>query len=327
MRRGQGSPLWALAIGFCWTTVVAAQNPSVRYYEQDGLTYRETKTIVERPVRETRYEERERTIYRVESNVQMQKVTRQVPVAVPDVYYQTRWIGRWNPFIEPYPVQVQVPYTRYEWRQQEIQVPIDRPKMVPVTQKERIPIPTTRMVQEEFIQRVVVGPAGTSPAPGSTGGRREEIVRDPQAPRTSAAPLPPGTPVARQPAAASSPASISRTAAPTAGTAPTTGTAPSPAATGSAFSTGGAFAHYPPPTTLPAGGVAISNIGPAQTAGAAIPPVAARSTGGSAPPAPTTIGSSRMSPPLRLGSDGWESASGAPRSVITRSPDFTRQRY
>src|SRR5687768_953900 len=52
------TPAWASADG-------------VRYYVENGVTYAETTRTVRRPVCETRYEERERTVYRRQTRTEL----------------------------------------------------------------------------------------------------------------------------------------------------------------------------------------------------------------------------------------------------------------
>ena len=55
--------LWAGCLTLVSGTFAAAEE-TVRYFEQNGVTYRETRRIEPRPVTATEWEERQRTVYR-----------------------------------------------------------------------------------------------------------------------------------------------------------------------------------------------------------------------------------------------------------------------
>ena len=54
--------LGLLCLGFF--SLQSSAEPSVRYYTENGITYKETRTTVRRPVVERRLEQREKTVYR-----------------------------------------------------------------------------------------------------------------------------------------------------------------------------------------------------------------------------------------------------------------------
>jgi len=74
---------WAVAAGLlaCTTTAFAQE---VREYVENGVRYRETRSKVMRPVTETRFEERERTVYREQYSTETEEYTRLVNVPVTD---------------------------------------------------------------------------------------------------------------------------------------------------------------------------------------------------------------------------------------------------
>lgn len=136
----------------------------VRYYEENGVTYREVRETVSRPVAETSYQTRQQTVYRQETKTEVQKCCRTIPVKVIEYKRVTRWRGLYNPLLQPYLVDEMVPVVRWEYRTQEYEVPVTRTVMVPETRTEKVPVMTRRMIQEEVTRRVAVGPAGTAPA-------------------------------------------------------------------------------------------------------------------------------------------------------------------
>jgi hypothetical protein len=147
-----------------------ASAAEVRYVQENGVTYAESTRIVRRPVCETRYEERQRTVYRRQTQTELKEVHRNVLVPVTEYRREMRWVGRWNPFVQPYLAERLVPTTRWETRTEVAQVPMMRTQLIPETRTERVPVLTRRIVEEPVTSRVVVAnppavPAGRAAAP------------------------------------------------------------------------------------------------------------------------------------------------------------------
>lgn len=142
-----------------------AHPDDVTYYEKDGVTYRETRRVVRRPITETRYEQRERTVYREEYSTETQETYRTVFVPVTEYRWEAHWRNRFNPFAQPYLEQRLVPRTHFEPRTEVVRTPVTRRQLVPEVRQEQVPVISRRMVEEEVISRVAVGgPAGTRSA-------------------------------------------------------------------------------------------------------------------------------------------------------------------
>jgi len=147
--------------------LAAAQSlaEDVRYYEKDGVTYRESRRVVQRPVSETRYEDRERTVYRRELVTEHQPSYRMVRTPVTEYQLESYWIGRWNPLVQPTLAYRYVPRTHWETRSEVVEVPVTHGEWVAETRTTQVPVTTRRLVDEEVITRVAVS--------GSSGeGRR-----------------------------------------------------------------------------------------------------------------------------------------------------------
>jgi len=153
-------PLTLLAV---WLPAVARAD-DVRYYDQDGVTYCETRQVIQRPVSETHYEDQQRTIYVEQYKTQMQSVPRTYQVPVTTYTLQTYWVNRWNPFVEPTQASRYVPQVHWETRTDTVQVPVVVREVVPQQQTVKMPITTQRTVAEEHIHRVpmAVKPAGAA---------------------------------------------------------------------------------------------------------------------------------------------------------------------
>ena len=139
-----------------------ASAEDVRYFVENGVTFAETTRMVRRPVIETNFEERQRTVYRRQCQTEMRDTYRTVMVPVTEYRRESRWVGRWNPFVEPYLVEYNVPRTRWEPRTEVVKTPFVTAEMVPETLTERVPVITQRIVEQPVVSRVAV--SGRTPA-------------------------------------------------------------------------------------------------------------------------------------------------------------------
>jgi len=134
----------------------------VRYYEKDGVTYRETRRIVQRPVRETRMQSSTETVYRDETSCEFRETYRTRWIPVTEYRYEPHLVGRWNPFVTPYLTSRLVPRTHWEQQTETISVPVTCRRLVPETRTVQVPVAVVRTVPEEVITRTAVGPAASA---------------------------------------------------------------------------------------------------------------------------------------------------------------------
>lgn len=151
----------------------------VRFVEQNGVTYRETRQIVQRPVTEITHQPTDRTVYREQLRTDMQNAVQVYSVPITEWRAEAYWRGRWNPFVQPYLAQRYVPYTRWETRTVNAQVPVTRREVVAEVRTEHVPVVTQRMINDEVVQRVAVSgsPSGNDPfaSPTTQLARRDQI--------------------------------------------------------------------------------------------------------------------------------------------------------
>jgi len=152
----------------------------VRYYEKDGLTYAETTRKIQRPITETRFEEQNRTVYRQQCRTEMQETVRSYQVPVTEWRTESYWVGRWNPFVQPYLAQRMVPYTRWETKTETVKVPVVKHQVVAENRVEKVPVYRRRMIEEEQVSRVAIGRAPAAGDPFARNGapvvaRRERL--------------------------------------------------------------------------------------------------------------------------------------------------------
>lgn len=148
---------------------VSAKADETRDYEENGVTYRETRRVVNEPVTDIQCVEQQRTVgFREQLNVQMCDQTRSYIVPVTEYRVESYWRGRFNPFVQPYLAQRLVPYTRYETRVETVKTPVATRQLLPITSTVKVPVTTQRVVQREIISRVAISGAPTQAAPSPT---------------------------------------------------------------------------------------------------------------------------------------------------------------
>ncbi len=149
----------AASLLFCTIGTVTAEE--VRYVQQNGITYRETRRTVHEPAADVVWEDQRRTVYREQFTTEMRDTVRTTYVPVTQYQYELRRPGWWNPFREPELAYHLVPRSHWEARTETVRVPLTYREYVPETQVVRVPVRSLRFVEQEKIDRVAVSP----PAP------------------------------------------------------------------------------------------------------------------------------------------------------------------
>lgn len=168
-------------LGFSWMLVLAIGSSvlgdEVRYYQQDGITYRETRRVIQRPILETKLESHDQTVYREQFQTDVRETYQTCYAPIVQYQYVPYLNGRWNPFVQPYYTYHLVPTRRYEARQQLVRMPVTRRELIPEKRTIQVPVTTQRLAQEEIITRVAVAPSqpqtlppGGVPASSGLGG-------------------------------------------------------------------------------------------------------------------------------------------------------------
>lgn len=138
--------------------VLPAAADEVRYYTENGVTYRETRRLVQRPVTETSTQQSTRTVYREQWTTEQREYVRVSWAPVTEYRYEQFWAGVYNPFREPYLAARYVPHTRWEQRSERVTLPVHIRNVTPETQTVSTPVTRTRFVTEELVDRVPVTP-------------------------------------------------------------------------------------------------------------------------------------------------------------------------
>jgi len=155
--------------------IATARADDVRYYNDNGVTFRETRRVVRRPVSETRTETREETVYRERYTTQFENRTRICHLPVTEYRWETRLVGRWNPFVQPYLENRLVPRTHLEPRTETYQVPVVQRELVPERRIVQTPVTDLRFVEEEQITRVAVSDTSDPFAQPTSVANRQRI--------------------------------------------------------------------------------------------------------------------------------------------------------
>jgi len=135
----------------------ASYAQEVTYEVKDGVRYQVTRQVVQRPINETRYEQRKYTVNRERytTDLQTSERTYQVPVT------QQQWVPgyqrTWNLLAPPVLSYRLLPVTHMETRSETVRVPITRREFIPEEQVHNVPVTTQRLVQDEIVHKVAVG--------------------------------------------------------------------------------------------------------------------------------------------------------------------------
>lgn len=147
--------LMLLAAVLCHVGVTLADEPR-EYVDAQGNKVREYRDIVKRQVWETQLTDQQQTVLRPELKTEYQTQVRQYQVPITETVLVPELVGRWNPFVTPRYEYKQVQRTRYELKQETIQIPITRYEMKPSQETVKVAKLVPREHEEEIIRRVVV---------------------------------------------------------------------------------------------------------------------------------------------------------------------------
>ncbi|HLA84854.1 MAG TPA: hypothetical protein VJL29_08670 [Thermoguttaceae bacterium] len=150
----------------CCLASVAQAAEEVRFIERDGVTYRETRRVEQRPVVETQLQQSTQTVYQQQDVTELRDAVQERWTPVTEYRWEAFWVNRWNPFSQPYLAYRYVPNTRWERKTETVKTPVVVRRIVPRTQVVQVPTTTQRMVEQEVITRVAVGgPAAPAARP------------------------------------------------------------------------------------------------------------------------------------------------------------------
>lgn len=176
------TPICLAAVASAATVQAQATSSMVT---ENGVTYRETRQVVQKSIPVTEYQTREQKVYRPQVSTQYQSYQQTYYTPVTQYQYVPRLRGQWNPFMPPYWTHELHPTTHWEARPATVQVPVARTDWVEETRTSQVPVTTYRTVPEEYTSRVAVSvaPGGVdtnvASRPVQIGG--QQLTKDPPA--------------------------------------------------------------------------------------------------------------------------------------------------
>lgn len=170
--------------------------------DSNGQTWREVHRTVRHPQTQTQCIDQQQTYYQEKCDVTMYDTYRTYQTPVTEYRWESYWVGRFNPFVQPYLAQRLVPRTHWETRTEVVKVPVTQRSLVPVVRTVKVPITTETPVDYDVVvHKQLVGPqpsalaanqgTGQSVAVGGVqqldSNRPKNIVRTPTGTTSAAA--------------------------------------------------------------------------------------------------------------------------------------------
>jgi hypothetical protein len=122
-----------------------------------GIVYQPRTTTIERPVVETKMEQREQTIYRPQTVTETRPENRTTYSPVVEYKWEPRLHGRWNPFQRPTIKYHHVGRSRWEARNEVVNRTNTRTEYVAEKRTVEVPTRVVRMQREQKTDYVAVG--------------------------------------------------------------------------------------------------------------------------------------------------------------------------
>jgi hypothetical protein len=124
----------------------------LHYYQENGVTYCETRRSVQRPVYETTMQPSTRTVYKEQCSTETKDVTMTYLTPVTTYRIESHWVGILNPFVEPALETELIPQTCWQQRTEVIKkMPVTSRKLVPEVQQVQVPVTTRKIITEEYV--------------------------------------------------------------------------------------------------------------------------------------------------------------------------------
>jgi hypothetical protein len=169
---------FALAV-FSFSAQRAAAQSTTEIKEENGIVYRVTKQIIQKPISKTEYDQQQQTVLRERYDTQWHTNYRTYLTPVTEYRQELFLANRWNPLAMPYWTYRYVPVTRWESRAEPYSVPVAQRTLVPEQQTVHVPRTTTQMATEVHESKVALGPASsggwTAAGTGTSVARREVV--------------------------------------------------------------------------------------------------------------------------------------------------------
>jgi hypothetical protein len=119
--------------------------------DANGQVWNEVHRTISHPQTQTQCVDQPQTYYQEKCDVQTYDTYRSYQVPVTEYHLESYWVGRFNPFVQPYLAQRLVPRTRWETRTEVVKVPVVQRSLVPVTRMVRVPVTTETVVNQDIV--------------------------------------------------------------------------------------------------------------------------------------------------------------------------------
>jgi len=123
-----------------------------------GIIYQKVIRTVERPVVETKIQQREQTVFRPQTITETKPESRTIYTPVVEYNWEPRLHGRWNPFRQPAVAYHHIPKTYWEPRNEVIQRTNTRTEWVAEKRTVDVPQRIVRMEREQRVEYEPVSP-------------------------------------------------------------------------------------------------------------------------------------------------------------------------
>lgn len=133
-----------------WVSMAAADETRT-VTDANGQTWNEVHRTISHPQTQTQCVDQPQTYYQEKCDVQTYDSYRTYSVPVTEYHLESYWVGRFNPFVQPYLAQRFVPRTRWETRTELVKVPVVQRSLVPVTRMVRVPVTTEKVVNQDIV--------------------------------------------------------------------------------------------------------------------------------------------------------------------------------
>jgi hypothetical protein len=179
------STVVALVCGAIFAATLQAQQP--RVYDENGIRYQETTQVIQRLIPETRYEQRENTVFRPKYTTDMHDSVRTYQVPITQQQWVPGYQRTWNIFAPPVLSYRLLPVTRWETRTETVRVPVTKCEYIPEKQVQQVPITNTRLAEERIVRRVPIGTTagGTAVARNESTTSTADASQESNPPSTS----------------------------------------------------------------------------------------------------------------------------------------------
>lgn len=150
--------------------------PVVNEVVRDGVTYRETRQVVEQMMPVTTMKDQQQTVYT--PKVSTETVAHQQVYSIPVTQYEIVPVlhGRWNPFIEPYYTYETQLVTRYQEQTVNVQIPVTKSEWVTETKTVQVPVTEYKMAKQEIVTTVALSGGETNKTFASTQSNTQRPV-------------------------------------------------------------------------------------------------------------------------------------------------------